>query len=186
RLSRPATDLRDSNPPKTTPTTALGLDRYLANSLGHHQPSPPVNATSHHHLQHPQPSPPITARCYHSHRHSRHPLTITAVTATSMPGLDYYHISAGTTRHPQSMLRPPLHITITHHCRPGLHMPRPTPAPPHHPTTTCLCISSVRPPCRATCLNFAPPHTALKSHSKPQRRNLLLKPGPEPRALRTA
>ncbi|KAG6876288.1 hypothetical protein C0993_004297 [Termitomyces sp. T159_Od127] len=89
-MSRPATDLRDSNPPKTTPTTAPGPDRYLANSPGHHRPSPPVNTTSHHHLQHSRPSPAITARQRHSHRHSRHPPAITAVTATSAPGLSYH------------------------------------------------------------------------------------------------
>ncbi|KAG6876139.1 hypothetical protein C0993_005366 [Termitomyces sp. T159_Od127] len=84
----------DSNPPKTTPTTAPGLDRYLANSPSHHRPSLAVNATSHHHLQHPWPSPPITTHCHHSHRHSWHPLAITAMTATSAPGLSYHTTSA--------------------------------------------------------------------------------------------
>ncbi|KAG6875564.1 hypothetical protein C0993_008534, partial [Termitomyces sp. T159_Od127] len=85
---------QDSNPPKTTPTTTLGPDRYPANSPGHHRPSPPVDATSHHHLRHPWPSPPITTHCHHSHRHSRHPPAITAVTATSAPGLGYHTTSA--------------------------------------------------------------------------------------------
>ncbi|KAG6883046.1 hypothetical protein C0993_008158 [Termitomyces sp. T159_Od127] len=93
-LSQPATNLRDSNPPKTTPTTPPGLDRYPANPPGHHRPSSPVSATSHRHLRHPQPSPPITARRYHSHHHSRHPPAITAMTATSAPGLGYHTTSA--------------------------------------------------------------------------------------------
>ncbi|KAG6894136.1 hypothetical protein C0993_012224, partial [Termitomyces sp. T159_Od127] len=40
-VSRPATDPRDSSAPKTTPTAALGPDRYPANSpgiTGHHRP----------------------------------------------------------------------------------------------------------------------------------------------------
>ncbi|KAG6864546.1 hypothetical protein C0993_008754 [Termitomyces sp. T159_Od127] len=184
-LSQPATDPwtqprpRDSNPPRTTPTTAPGPDRYLANSPGHHQPSPPVNATSHRHLRHPQPSPPIAARHHHSHRHSWHSPAITAVTATSAPGLGYHtahsrHISAGTTCHPRAVLRPPSRITIMHHHRPNPCTPHPAPAPPHHPTTTCLCVSSARPLHRMTYLNLAPPHAVPGSHPKPQHRNLLL------------
>ncbi|KAG6893126.1 hypothetical protein C0993_001957, partial [Termitomyces sp. T159_Od127] len=79
----------DPNPPKTTSTTAPGPDRYPANPLGHHRPSLPVNATSHRHLRHPQPSPAIAAHHHHSHRHLRHPPAITAMTATSAPGLGY-------------------------------------------------------------------------------------------------
>ncbi|KAG6859577.1 hypothetical protein C0993_003727, partial [Termitomyces sp. T159_Od127] len=64
----------DSSTPRTTPTPALGPDRYPANSPGHHRPSPPVNTTS--------------------HRHSQHPPAITAMTATSAPGLGYHTTSA--------------------------------------------------------------------------------------------
>ncbi|KAG6884443.1 hypothetical protein C0993_011069 [Termitomyces sp. T159_Od127] len=85
---------QDSNPPKTTSTTAPGPDRYLANSPSHHRPSPPINATSHRYLQHPWPSPPIAAHHHYSHRHLRHPLAITAMTATSAPGLGYHITSA--------------------------------------------------------------------------------------------
>ncbi|KAG6876705.1 hypothetical protein C0993_000969 [Termitomyces sp. T159_Od127] len=88
--SRTQPQPQDSNPPKTTPTTAPGPDRYPANSPGHHRPSPPVNTTSHRHLRHPQPSPPIATRHPHSHHHSRHPPAITAMTATSAPGLGYH------------------------------------------------------------------------------------------------
>ncbi|KAG6883215.1 hypothetical protein C0993_007373 [Termitomyces sp. T159_Od127] len=49
---------RDSSTPKTTPTTAPGPDRYPANSPGHHQPSPPINATATTTCGTPQPSPP--------------------------------------------------------------------------------------------------------------------------------
>ncbi|KAG6867412.1 hypothetical protein C0993_003097 [Termitomyces sp. T159_Od127] len=38
--------------PKTTPTTASGLDRYLANPRSSPWPSPPITATSHHHSWH--------------------------------------------------------------------------------------------------------------------------------------
>ncbi|KAG6897322.1 hypothetical protein C0993_007607, partial [Termitomyces sp. T159_Od127] len=59
---------QDLNPLKITSTTALGPDRYPANSLGS-----------------PRPSPAITACHRHSHRHLRHPLAITAMTTTSAP-----------------------------------------------------------------------------------------------------
>ncbi|KAG6876972.1 hypothetical protein C0993_011447, partial [Termitomyces sp. T159_Od127] len=84
----------DSNPPKTTPTTAPGPDCYLANSSGYHRPSPAINATSHLYLRHPWPSLAITGHCHHSHRHSWHPPAITAVTATSALGLGYHITSA--------------------------------------------------------------------------------------------
>ncbi|KAG6863498.1 hypothetical protein C0993_011269, partial [Termitomyces sp. T159_Od127] len=57
---------QDSNPLKTTPTTAPGPDRYPANSLGSPRPSPPITACQRH-----QP-PPLAASP-----------AITAVTATS-------------------------------------------------------------------------------------------------------
>ncbi|KAG6871292.1 hypothetical protein C0993_003531, partial [Termitomyces sp. T159_Od127] len=57
---------RDSNPPKTTPTTALGLDCYPANSLSNSQPSLAITARQRH-----QPPPLVASPA------------ITAVTATS-------------------------------------------------------------------------------------------------------
>ncbi|KAG6875110.1 hypothetical protein C0993_010829, partial [Termitomyces sp. T159_Od127] len=56
------------------------------------------------------------------------------------------HISAGTTRHPRPVPRPSSCITIMHHRRPDPCTPCPAPAPPHRPTTMCLCISSAKPP----------------------------------------
>ncbi|KAG6881383.1 hypothetical protein C0993_001734, partial [Termitomyces sp. T159_Od127] len=65
---------RDSNPPKTIPTTTPGLDRYLANSPSHHRPSPPVATTA------------TATRGI--------PRAITAVIATLAPGLGYHTTSA--------------------------------------------------------------------------------------------
>ncbi|KAG6867789.1 hypothetical protein C0993_011056, partial [Termitomyces sp. T159_Od127] len=131
----------DSNPLKTTPTTTLGPDRYLANSLSsprpslpitahqRHQPPPPAASpaiTAHHCLSPPQP-PPLAASPGHHHHDHHISASLGYHTAHS------HHISAGTTRHPRPMPRPPSCITITHHCRPNLRMPHPAPAPssPH-------------------------------------------------------
>ncbi|KAG6864888.1 hypothetical protein C0993_008454 [Termitomyces sp. T159_Od127] len=101
----------DSNPPKTSPTTAPGPDRYPANSPGYHRPSLPVNATSHCHLRHPWPSPAITAHRHHSHRHLWHPPAITAVTTTSAPGLGYHTTSAPAPPVTPSPRRDPYHAS---------------------------------------------------------------------------
>ncbi|KAG6876955.1 hypothetical protein C0993_011681, partial [Termitomyces sp. T159_Od127] len=102
---------RDSNPPKTTPTTTSGPDRYPANSPSHHRPSPPINTTSHHHLRHPWPSLAITICHHHSHRHSRHSLGHHRCDRhISTRSWLSHHISAGTICHPRPTPRPPSHI----------------------------------------------------------------------------
>ncbi|KAG6863431.1 hypothetical protein C0993_011473, partial [Termitomyces sp. T159_Od127] len=166
---------QDSNPPKTTPTTAPGPDHYPTNSLGSPQPSPPITAcqrhqpppsaaslaiTAHHCLSLPQP-PPLAASLSH-HRYDCH---ITA-------GLGYHtalscHISPGTTHHPPPPAEPPnMHpnpeTPIMHHNHaslpPNLHTPRPAPAPsspPHH-------RMSLRFQCKtSTPRNMSQPHPTL-------------------------
>ncbi|KAG6898659.1 hypothetical protein C0993_005316 [Termitomyces sp. T159_Od127] len=130
-----------------TPTTALGPDRYLANLLGSPWPSPAITATSHHHLQH---SSAITAMTATSALASAitPPIAATSVLASATPiapGLrqDPHHASQSCiTADPTSTHYDPLLL-------------------PHlRPATTCLCISSTRPPHCTTCLN---PHPALHS-----------------------
>ncbi|KAG6895871.1 hypothetical protein C0993_009013, partial [Termitomyces sp. T159_Od127] len=175
---------QDSNPPKTTPTTALGLDRYPANPPGHHRPSPPVDATSHRHLQHPWPSPPITARHYHSHCHSWHPPAITAVTATSAPGLGYHTTLAPAPPITPGLRRDPQRIMIAHHYhRPPHATPRSRSlltTPP--PWVSALPVQDLR----ATRHVLTSPHAAPRSHPKPRHRDPLLKPRPESQAIHTA
>ncbi|KAG6883303.1 hypothetical protein C0993_006925 [Termitomyces sp. T159_Od127] len=127
---------RGSNSPKTTPTTAPGPDRYPANSLGHHWPSPPVNTTSHHHLWHPRPSPAITAHCHHSHRHSRRPPAITAMTTTSALGLGYHTtsvpappITPGPRQDPHHASRSRITTDLTSACHALLPLPLTAPLP---------------------------------------------------------
>ncbi|KAG6866167.1 hypothetical protein C0993_007626, partial [Termitomyces sp. T159_Od127] len=75
-VSQPATDPRDSAP-------APGLQH--SQNHPHNRPGPGLLPG-----QPPQPSPAITTHQRHSHRHSQHPPAITAVTATSAPGLGYH------------------------------------------------------------------------------------------------
>ncbi|KAG6882422.1 hypothetical protein C0993_010598, partial [Termitomyces sp. T159_Od127] len=155
---------------------------------GHHQPSPPVTATSYCHLQHLWPLPAITGHHCHSHRHLWHPPDITAMIATSAPVSAITLPIAAT-----SALAPPVTPGLRrdpHHASQSCITADPTSArhallllPPHCSTTVCLCIISARPLCYATCLNLAPPCTAPGSHPKPQHHNPPLEPGPEPQAL---
>ncbi|KAG6882619.1 hypothetical protein C0993_009835 [Termitomyces sp. T159_Od127] len=166
-VSRPTTDPRDSAP---------DLDRYPANSFdspGHHRPPPPVTATSH---------------CY-----LRHPLAITAVTATSAPVLAIMLPIAATSAPALATPVTPSPCRDPHHASQScittdLTFARHTPLllPPHHPTTVCLCISSMKPPRRVTCLNLTPPCIAPGSHPKPWCHDPPLEPKPEPRGLPTA
>ncbi|KAG6867686.1 hypothetical protein C0993_012428 [Termitomyces sp. T159_Od127] len=165
---------RDSNPPKTTPTTTPGPDRYPANSLGSPWPSPAITARHCH-----QPPPPAAS------------LAITAVTTTSAPVSAITSPIATT-----SALAPPVTpgpCQDPHHASqsritadPTSACQAPLPLPPHHPTTACLCASSTRPLRCVTCLNLAPPRMAPGSHPKPRRCDPPLEPGPEPWALHTA
>ncbi|KAG6897526.1 hypothetical protein C0993_007475, partial [Termitomyces sp. T159_Od127] len=89
---------QDSNPLKTTPTTAPGPDCYPANFLGSPRPSPPITArqrhqppppaaslviTTRHHLSLPQP-PPLAASPGH-HRRCYVPLTTGAQSTGRVP-----------------------------------------------------------------------------------------------------
>ncbi|KAG6876353.1 hypothetical protein C0993_003833, partial [Termitomyces sp. T159_Od127] len=129
-VSRPATDPRDSNPPKTTPTTAPGPDHYPANSLGNPRPSPAITACRRHQPPPPVASPAITGHHRPSLPQPRHPPAITAVTATSAP---------------VSAITPPIAAT-------SAPAPPVTPGPhqdPHHASQSCITAADLRTPCPA-------------------------------------
>ncbi|KAG6859295.1 hypothetical protein C0993_004161, partial [Termitomyces sp. T159_Od127] len=112
---------RDSNPVKTTPTTAPGPDRYPANSLGSPQPSLPITTHQRH-----QP-PPLVAS-----------LAITAVTATSAPVSAITPPIAATSALAPPVIpgphRDPHHASRSRITAADLRTPRPAPTPssPHH------------------------------------------------------
>ncbi|KAG6882164.1 hypothetical protein C0993_011736 [Termitomyces sp. T159_Od127] len=128
----------DSNPPKTTPTTAPGPDRYPANSLGNPRLSLAITARRHHQPPPLAAFPAITGHYRHSHRHLRHPPAITAVTATSVP-VSAITLPIAATSTPAPPVTPSpcrdLHhasrscITATNLCSPH---PASAPSSPHH------------------------------------------------------
>ncbi|KAG6874959.1 hypothetical protein C0993_011400 [Termitomyces sp. T159_Od127] len=133
----------------------------------------PLAITAHHH-----PSTPLaTATCGTP--------AITAVTATSAPGLSYHTTSAPAPPVTPSPCRDPHHASqscITTDLTPARRAPLPLPLTAPLPCVSAFLVRDLH----ATRHVSTSPHMAPGSHPKPRRRDPLLEPRPEPRALRTA